>query len=259
MMNAFRSAARSYLPKALVAALRARKQGLRFLASSDCIERLRILRRYQEISDHVRCEQSEAEAILVASKLLALSSGISGDIIECGCYQGGSTAKLSVVAKRMGRKVVVFDSFQGLPGAENATSVSYRLVHTGESVSFQQGDYAASLEQVRENIIQFGEPEVVGYVPGFFQSTMPDWRGWASAVVLDVDLVISTEVCLRYLWPRLSPGGILFSQDCHLLEVCGLLNNRQFWAGLGETNPPEFIGLGRKKMVYAYKALSAHE
>lgn len=254
MIDTLRSMARGYLPKALVAALRGRARGIRFLASAEFRERLRILSRFQEISDHLICEQSEPEAILVASKLLALSSDIPGNIVECGCYQGGSTAKLSVIAKAVGRKLVVFDSFMGLPGSTDGPSVTYRNIQTGKLVTFRQGDYAASLKEVQENVHKFGDPAVVDYVPGFFQLTMPDWNGCAAAVVLDVDLVESTEVCLRYLWPRLSPGGILFSQDCHLREVCDLLGDRSFWSGLGETSPPEFVGLGREKMVYAYKA-----
>jgi O-methyltransferase len=224
---------------------------MRFLVNAEFNERWRILSRFQEISNHLSCEQSEPEAILVATRLLALPSDLTGDIVECGCYQGGSTAKLSVIAKKIGRKVVVFDSFMGLPeGVE-----TYRNIQTGEQVTFRQGDYAAGLEQVQKNVSEFGEPSMVDYIPGFFQDTMPRWNGRAAAIVLDVDLVESTKVCLQYLWPRLSPKGILFSQDCHLAEVCNLLSNREFWLGLNEMTSPKFVGLGRAKMVYGYKTL----
>jgi O-methyltransferase len=41
-----------------------------------------------------------------------------GVIVEAGCYKGGSTAKFSLMAEKVNRDLVVFDSFQGIP--ENA-------------------------------------------------------------------------------------------------------------------------------------------
>ena len=38
-----------------------------------------------------------------------------GAIVECGCALGNSTAKLSIVAKHLDKKLYVFDSFEGLP------------------------------------------------------------------------------------------------------------------------------------------------
>ncbi|MGB8951796.1 MAG: TylF/MycF/NovP-related O-methyltransferase [Candidatus Aminicenantales bacterium] len=252
-MSILKSAARQYMPKPLVGMLRARRFGIRFLMARDFYKRLRLLGRIQEISDHLICEHSEPEAILVASKLLALPDDVQGDIIECGCYLGGSTAKLSLTAKARGRRLIVFDSFMGLPDEGGESCVSYKNVETGRSVKFRQGDYAASLEQVKQNIFTFGESSVVDFIQGFFQDTMPYWQGRAAAIVLDVDLVESTKTCLRYLWPRLSPGGVLFSQDGHLSEICDLLNDKKFWAELGEKNAPKFIGLGKEQMVYAFK------
>jgi len=252
-MSILKSAARRFLPKPFVGMLRARRFGISFLMSRDISNRLRLLGRIQEISDHIVCEHSETEAILVATKILALPDDVQGDIIECGCFMGGSSTKLSLMAKARGRRLIVFDSFMGLPDEGGEFCVSYKNVETGKSVKFQKGDYAASLEQVRRNIANYGESSVVDFVPGFFQDTMPDWQGRAAAIILDVDLVESTKTCLRYLWPRLSLGGVLFSQDGHLSEICDLLNDKKFWAELGEKNAPGFVGLGKKQMVYAFK------
>jgi O-methyltransferase len=38
-----------------------------------------------------------------------------GVVVEPGCYKGSSTAKFSLIARKAGRDLVVFDSFQGIP------------------------------------------------------------------------------------------------------------------------------------------------
>lgn len=248
----WRRVARSYLPQPLVAALRGRGEGVRFLANKDFSARWQILRRFQEISDHIECHHSEVEALLIASKILALPPSVAGDVVECGSFQGGSTAKLSLVARRAERRLTVFDSFQGLP-AEHGAGAIYENIHNGMLVEFNRGDYAATLEKVSGNVARYGEPSGVEYVQGFFEETMPLWVGRAAAVYLDVDLVESTRTCLRQLWPRLAPGGVLFSQDCHLREVVELFADAGFWASLGEKIPPRFAGLGCEKLVYTYK------
>jgi O-methyltransferase len=50
------------------------------------------------------------------------------------------------------------------------------------------------------------------------------------------------------LWPRLRPGGVIFSQDGHLRGVVALLGDAGFWAGLGP-RPPRIEGLGTAKLV----------
>ena len=39
-----------------------------------------------------------------------------GVVVECGCFQGGSATNLSLVCKLADRELVLYDSFEGLPG-----------------------------------------------------------------------------------------------------------------------------------------------
>jgi hypothetical protein len=45
----------------------------------------------------------------IASGILGLNNG--GDIVECGCFNGNSSAKLSIIAKLVNKKLYIFDSF----------------------------------------------------------------------------------------------------------------------------------------------------
>src|ERR1039457_2830071 len=70
---------------------------------------------FYRISLNVHCEHSEAQFLLIASAILNLPAALAGCIVEAGCFKGGSTAKLSALARILGRKLVTFDSFEGIP------------------------------------------------------------------------------------------------------------------------------------------------
>src|SRR5437660_187565 len=55
--------------------------------------------------------------LVMALKLLEMPSGLAGDVVECGAWKGGSAANLSLVCRIVGRRLLVYDSFEGLPAA----------------------------------------------------------------------------------------------------------------------------------------------
>ena len=56
--------------------------------------------------------------LAMAVKLLETPPTAKGVVVECGCWQGGSTVNLSLICDIVGRRLVVYDSFEGLPPAE---------------------------------------------------------------------------------------------------------------------------------------------
>ena len=40
-------------------------------------------------------------------KLLELPPDVAGDVVECGCWKGGSSANLSLICRIVGRKLVI--------------------------------------------------------------------------------------------------------------------------------------------------------
>jgi len=53
--------------------------------------------------------------LAMALRILEFPPDIAGHVVEYGCYKGGSATNLSLVCQITGRKLVLFDSFQGLP------------------------------------------------------------------------------------------------------------------------------------------------
>jgi O-methyltransferase len=82
---------------------------------------------------------------------------------------------------------------------------------------------------------------------------MPTFEGRVCAAYLDVDLAASTRTCLKYLYPKLSPGGVLMSQDGDFPLVLEVFNDEQFWEHEIGAPMPRVEGLGRKKMLKIVK------
>ncbi len=52
--------------------------------------------------------------LVMALKLLETPPEVGGIVIECGTWKGASTANLSLVCKLVGRRLKIYDSFQGI-------------------------------------------------------------------------------------------------------------------------------------------------
>lgn len=173
----------------------------------------------------------------------------SGALVEAGAYKGGSTAKLSLVASLIGRRLIVFDSFKGLP--DNKEVHSY--LHSKEPGVFLKGMYKGTLAEVKQNVARYGNASVCTYHAGWFEKTMFSFQESVAGIFLDVDLVSSTRTCLKYLYPALCRGGICFSHDGHLLQAGILLKDRDFWEQEVRAPQPKIYGLGKKKLMYFIK------
>ena len=81
-------------------------------------ERLRLVARFLRITNHVRTYHTQAEMLTVADRVLRLAGRPGLTVLEAGAGKGGGTAKLSLVARLAGARLVVCDSFRGMPPNE---------------------------------------------------------------------------------------------------------------------------------------------
>ena len=149
-----------------------------------------------------------------------IADEIPGDIIETGVWRGGASIMARAVLAAYDvtdRKVIVADSFEGLPPPNEAAFPSDKgsALHTF-------GELAVSLEQVQENFRRFDllDDQVV-FLKGWFRDTMPLVRSERLAIIrLDGDMYESTIDPLRHLYDRLSPGGWVIVDDYGVLPNC---------------------------------------
>jgi O-methyltransferase len=149
----------------------------------------------------------------------AIDEGVPGDILEAGVWRGGASIMARAVLAYRGvtdRRVIVADSFQGLPGP------SEQFPADADADFHMHPELAVGLEQVRANFARFGllDDQVV-FVKGWFRDTMPRVDAEALAVLrLDGDMYESTIVPLIHLYDRLSPGGWVIVDDYKLMAPC---------------------------------------
>jgi O-methyltransferase len=210
-----------------------------------------LLQRFHRISRHIPCLHDSSHLLQFVADLLRVTSDVNGCIAEAGCFKGGGTAKLSIVASVLNRQLVVFDSFQGLsPNTEPHEANIF-----GDSIKgrFRTGEFRASLDEVYDSVRMFGGITACRFVEGWFQDTLPRFKGPIAGLYLDVDLASSTATCLKYLYPLISHGGLMYSQDGDFPLVIDIFADHQFWNTQVGCSRPEIVGLGRSKMLKIVK------
>ena len=228
-------------------------------------ESLHLLGRFAKITRNVKCAHDEMEILSAAFEILSIPKNIEGHILEAGCFKGGSAAKFSILAKMLNRKLYLFDSFEGLPeNSENHDTdiVGDRLPaclecqyckegkeYLCENGVYQGGTYKGSLDEVKNNIETYGEFAVCNYVKGYFEDTISKFTENIAFAYLDVDLASSTRTCLKYIYPLLSKGGTIMSQDGYIPLVVNVFNDNDFWQNEVGVPKPTIEGLGSRKII----------
>jgi len=122
---------------------------------------------------------------------------IPGDVFEYGSLHGGSGAVIAEAVKFFGEKPVwLFDTFDGIPDSkygldyhwngsfsDNSFSHVKDIFSDMENVTVVKGNICDTYNTVSDNRISFG--------------------------YLASDTLESGEILMNYMWPKLSPGGII--------------------------------------------------
>jgi hypothetical protein len=172
--------------------------------------------------------------LAMALKIFETPPDVAGDVIECGTWKGGSAANLSLVCKIAGRKLIIFDSFEGLPPGE---SVDRQDI-------YETGDYCGTLDEVKQNIERYGAIECCEFVKGWFDETLPNLNSPVLLAFLDVDLELSLETCVRYIWPNLIEQGYIFIDEYVGMDYCAIFWSEEYWRKYFDRHPPGLIGSG---------------
>lgn len=211
-------------------------------------QRLSIVRQLYSITFNVSSPHTNKEIISFITAILSLPRS-GGVVVEAGSFKGIGTAKFSLAADIVGRELIVFDSFQGIPDNDEPHVENI----FGGVARFSKGDYCGTLDEVKANVSRYGNIDCCRFVEGWFEDTLPGFHESVSAIYLDVDLASSTRTCLKYLYPLLEPGGALFSQDGHLPLVIDVFHDDEFWVNEVGCAKPKVFGIGRKKLIKIVK------
>lgn len=145
---------------------------------------------------------------------------ITGAIVECGVWRGGSMMAAALALMHCGamRPLWLYDTFTGMPAPQNID----RKIDTGETaadimarVNRQSAVWCrCSLDEVQQNLASVSYPGEINYVSGMVEDTLPNLMpGEIALLRLDTDWYESTKHELIMLYPRLSREGILILDD----------------------------------------------
>ncbi len=183
------------------------------------------------------------EHITMATSLLKTPPTLEGIVVECGTYKGVSAANLSLVCALVGRRLAIFDCFEGLP-EPTAKDQAHTLIGHREIHTYTRGSWCGTLDEVRENIRRYGKLEVCDFHKGYFDKTLPGFNEKCVQIFLDVDYLSSLETCLTYLWPLLQDGCPLYTHESGHLEIAALFFSESWWHNHFASSPPGLVGAG---------------
>src|SRR3989338_200 len=182
---------------------------------------------------------------------IVVAEGIPGDFIECGVWRGGASIMARGVLSALGdrdRKVVLADSFQGLPPK----------THAKDGDSWDRLNYVTvPLDSVQNNFKNFNlmDHENVRFIRGFFNESLPRARAslkYLSIIRADGDMYSSTMDILFNLYGRLSIGGFVMFDDAPNIPECNqAIEDFRSWHRITEpivyVDPPHYGLYWRKQ------------
>ncbi len=205
-------------------------------------KKLKILRKFINIIKHVDSATSLETHITLAKYLLTAPKSKKNYVVECGSYKGASSCSLSIICSLIGRKLIIYDSFEGLPPVSKKNTTYYH--HLKISENYKKGMYKGSLETVKKNIRVFGDISQCIFRKGFFSSTLPKHKEKIDFLFLDVDLVTSTKESVEFLWRKITDGGYIFTDDSCDMDNIRIWFDDIWWKKKFSIKSPGYIGSG---------------
>jgi hypothetical protein len=141
----------------------------------------------------------------------AQREGVPGALVDCGVWNGGSSALLSAGAPD--RELYAFDSFEGFPEPDADLD--------GTKTTALTGTYKGIEGYVRAAVGRFGSGERLHIVKGWFEETFPTAApaiGPVAVLHADGDWHDSIRLTLDTFYDQLSPGGYVQVDDYHMFK-----------------------------------------
>ena len=161
---------------------------------------------------------------------------LPGALVDCGTYNGGSTALLSAGAPN--RDIWAFDSFEGLP-APSERDTDDPSVDLEEAAEFFKGKCLGTEERLHEAVARYGAPGLLHVRKGWFQHTLPEAReeiGSIAVLHVDGDWYDSIYTVLDNLYEFVVPGGAIVIDDYAGVPSAGRATD-DFKHAVGDTTP----------------------
>lgn len=157
--------------------------------------------------------------IYVLNKLYNLGryvveQNIPGDFVECGVCNGGSAAAIALGLGRSGKKIWLYDSFQGLPEIREEVDGVFASNYVGKCIGSENNVKAAL------NIAGCNNHNYIikkGWFKDTFKDPLPDK---VALLHIDADWYASVKLSLETFYERVAEGGVIVLDDFGCWEGC---------------------------------------
>lgn len=175
-----------------------------------------------EYGERVVCLGNRANKhVTVELAARAIAENIPGDFAECGVLSGGHPALMAWAIKTrggVGRRVHLYDSFQGVPMAGPRDTQHYKDVmgvNPDPDKGIACGRCVGTRQQVESNLRTWDVAEsILVYHEGWLQEILPvEDLPQLALLRVDVDLYDSTVPIFRHLYPQMASGAFVISDD----------------------------------------------
>jgi O-methyltransferase len=203
-------------------------------------QKLRLLGRMRRNLRRVTSASGFLEQLFMVTRILNLDA--PGLVVECGTYKGASAVNFSLACDLVDRQLVICDSFAGLPKPSDRDRTHSTI--DGMTDDYEEGWWCGTIAEVRSNITQYGAIDRCSFLPGYFEDTLSRLSEPIALVFCDVDLADSLRTCLKWLWPRLVDGGVLFTHEATQREIFSIFSDQEWWYRELNCEPPGLVGGG---------------
>jgi len=150
-------------------------------------------------------------------ELFKKSSGVTGDIVECGVFKGSSLCRWvkfrALLENPYSRRIIAFDTFGKFPKTEYNPDRLKRDRFIREA-----GDMSIPREELIEILERLNLCENIELIKGNIRKTIPGFlkknkQLKISLLNIDVDLYESTKFALEEFYPYVTKRGIVILDD----------------------------------------------
>jgi O-methyltransferase len=172
---------------------------------------------YAELREFTMIPEKEfCENLMLAEKV----KSVRGCVVECGVWRGGMIAGLCRILGP-DREYFLLDSFQGLPPAQQIDGPA-AIKYQEDKDSPTYYDNCAAPSEFATRAMKMVGANHFRLIPGFFDATLPTFDPGVPIALLrlDADWYESTIACLKNLFHRVAPDGIIIIDDYYAWDGC---------------------------------------
>jgi O-methyltransferase len=159
------------------------------------------------------------ESFITNLELCGRFAAVPGDYVECGVWRAGMSGAIAEVLGP-GKKVHLFDSYQGLPPAKEIDGKA-ALAWQKDTASPGFYDNCAADKETSIKVMRMAGHSNYEIHEGWFQDTLPKALiDRISILRLDGDWFDSIYSCLEFLYPKVSASGLIIVDDYPAWDGC---------------------------------------